>query len=365
MTRRLDNIAQCFDVVDELTQEHELVTSEMVPAVVSPDCDQGGPPHGPPPLLGFVRALISRWPQRSHCWAKSLAACLATNRATAQRFWTSRGLVELGRNRRPRHRGTQASMGLVRPRIARAIALSSVGLLAAGCMAAVDGSARPAANLKPRAITGQTIKNVLLGDDALSKILNQPFAVDPRFPSRSGGPETLQDSGSDLRVDCLGVAMMLQKSDYQSANVKHVAMEAWRRTAKSMQVTSVKEGVVGLASADDADALFAKLSLQWQKCDGATLFLPDGMFKLKGKITNVKVASPVLAATNSVGWAFSGSDAESIPEGRAIGVRANCLVEVEVDFFNATDPSPQGPGTFNTRAVDIAHAMMDKVSALI
>jgi hypothetical protein len=62
---------------------------------------------------------------------------------------------------------------------------------------------------------------------------------------------------------------------------------------------------------------------------------------------------------------FSGLDSESIPEGRAIGVRANCLVEVEVDFFNATDPSPQGSGTFSTRAVDIAQAMMGKVSALI
>jgi len=256
-------------------------------------------------------------------------------------------------------------MGLVRSGLARAIALLSIGLLTAGCTAAVDGNARPAANLKSRAITGQTIKKVLLGDGALSEILNQSFEFDPRFPSRFGGPETLQDSGSVLRVDCLGVAMMLQKIDYQSTNVKQVAMEAWRRTAKSMQVTSVKEGVVSLASADDADALFAKFSQQWQKCDGATLLLPDGMVKLKGKVTNVKVASSVLAATASVGWAFSGSGSEAIPEGRAVGVRANCLVEVEVDFFNASDPAPQASGTFNTKAVDIAQAMMDEVSALI
>jgi hypothetical protein len=142
-------------------------------------------------------------------------------------------------------------------------------------------------------------------------------------------------------------------------------MEAWRRTAKSMQVTSVKEGVVSLASADEASALFAKFSQQWQKCDGATLFLPEGMFKLKGKITNVEVASSVLSATTSIGWAFSGSDSESIPEERAIGVRANCLVEVEVDFFNVIDPSPQGPDTFSTKAIDVAQAMMGKVSALI
>ena len=256
-------------------------------------------------------------------------------------------------------------MGLVRPGLARAVALLSIGLLTAGCTAVVDGSAGPAANLKSRAITGQTIEKVLLGDDALSKILNQSLEVDRRFPSGSGGPETLQDSGSVLHIDCLGVAMMLQKSDYQSSNVKHVATEAWRRTAKSMQVTGVKEGVVSLASADDADALFAKFSQRWQKCDGTTLFLPDNMVNLKGKITNVTVASSVLAATTSVGWAFSGSDSESIPEGRAIGVRANCLVEVEIDFFNASNPSLEGSGAVNNRAVEIAQAMMDKVSALI
>jgi PII-like signaling protein len=38
-------IARSFDIVDELTAEHGLVTSEMVPAVVSidgPDRDGGG-----------------------------------------------------------------------------------------------------------------------------------------------------------------------------------------------------------------------------------------------------------------------------------------------------------------------------------
>jgi PII-like signaling protein len=41
-----DNIAESFNVVDELTQDQGLVTSEMVPAVVSADDDnsQGGPP---------------------------------------------------------------------------------------------------------------------------------------------------------------------------------------------------------------------------------------------------------------------------------------------------------------------------------
>jgi hypothetical protein len=45
-------------------------------------------------------------------------------------------------------------------------------------------------------------------------------------------------------------------------------------------------------------------------------------------------------------------------------VRDNCLVEVEVNFFNTSNPSHQESDDMNTSALDIAHAMMDKVSDL-
>lgn len=41
------NIAECFDAVDELTRDEGLVTSEMVPALVSDEGDNG---QGRPPL---------------------------------------------------------------------------------------------------------------------------------------------------------------------------------------------------------------------------------------------------------------------------------------------------------------------------
>jgi len=256
-------------------------------------------------------------------------------------------------------------MAVLQGGLARAVALLGIGLLAVGCTATIDGSARPAPNLKPRSITGRTIERVLLGDGELSQILNQSFEIDARFPKRFGGAETLQDDGWASPVDCLGVALMLHHNVYQSTHLTHVASEAWRRTAKSEEVTGVKEGVVSLPTAADANALFATFAQQWHKCEGATLPLSGGMFKLKGKITDVEVATSVLAATVSVDWASSSPDSASIPEGRAIGVRGNCLVEVEVDFFNAPAPPHQESGTFNSRAVAIARAMMDKVGALI
>jgi hypothetical protein len=243
------------------------------------------------------------------------------------------------------------------------VAPLAAAMLVAGCSGVVDGTARPAPNLTARPLTGPTIKQVLLGDSALSRILNQSFRIDPRFPPRFGGPETLQDDGSASPVDCLGVTSMLQHVVYQSGKVTHVAVETWRQAAMSMEVTSVKEGVVSLPTPADANALFAEFSRQWRKCDGTTALLPESVFRLKAKTTNVQITDSVVAATVSIGWGSPSSDDASIPSGRAVGVRGNCLVEVEVDFFN-TSNSYQRTSDTNAIPVDIAHAMMDKISAL-
>ena len=240
----------------------------------------------------------------------------------------------------------------------------AVVMLVAGCATAVDGTARPGANFKARPLSGSTIKQVLLGPSALSRILNQSFRIDPHLPPRFGGPEALRDDGWDSPGDCLGVAAVLQQVVYQSSKVTHAAVETWRHVARSAEGVSVTEGVVSLPTAGDARARFAKFSEQWRTCDGTTSPLPGSMFRLNAKTTNVQAADSVVAATVSTGFASLSSDAAAIPAGRAIGVRGNCLVEVEVDFFSTSSPSRQRAGDVNTAAVEIAHAMMDSVSAL-
>jgi PknH-like extracellular domain len=256
--------------------------------------------------------------------------------------------------------GTESGRDRASSRWCLAAAVAVV-MLVAGCSGVVGGTARPAAMARP--LTGPTIKQVLLGDTALARIVNQSFRIDPRFPPRFGGPETLQADGLDSPVDCLGVASMLQQAVYQSGKVTHVAVETWRQAAMSMEVTSVKEGVVSLPTAADADALFAEFTRQWRKCDGTTALLPESVFRLKAKTTNVQITDSVVAATVSIGWGSPGSDEATIPSGRAVGVRGNCLVEVQVDFFN-TNPSYQRTSDINTAPAEIARAMMDNISAL-
>jgi hypothetical protein len=244
------------------------------------------------------------------------------------------------------------------------VAPLAVVVLVAGCSVTVGGAARPGSDLTPRWLTGPTIKQVLLGHSALSRILGRSFKIDPHFPPRFGGPEPLQDDGWASPGDCLGVAAMLQRVVYQSSKVRHVAVETWRHAPMSVEVTSVKEGVVSLPTAVEAQALFAKFSRQWRECDGATVPLSGSVFRLKAKTTNVQAADSVVAATVSTGFASRSSEPAFIPAGRAIGLRGNCLVEVEVAFFGNTHPSDQGSADPRTSAVDVAHAILDNVGAL-
>jgi PknH-like protein len=244
------------------------------------------------------------------------------------------------------------------------VASIAVVMLLAGCAVTVDGTARPGPNFKPRTLSGSTIKQVLLGPSALSRFLNSSFRIDPHLPPRFGGPEALRDDGWDSPGDCLGVAAVLQQDVYQSSKVTHAAVETWQHVARSTEGISVTEGVVSLPTAGDAQALFAKFSEQWRQCEGATVPLSGSAFRLEARTSNVQVADSIVAATVSKGFVSHSSDAAAVAAGRAIGVRANCLVEVEVEFFVTSNPSHQASGDVNTSAAAIARNMMDKVTAL-
>src|SRR4029077_19812858 len=106
--------------------------------------------------------------------------------------------------------------------VGSATALALVAALAVGCGPVVDGTAKPAPNLKPRPLTGATVRQVLLDDAALSRMLDQPFVA--RMPPEVGGPDKLFEPDTQVSPSpCLGVTAMLQKSVYESADVNDVA----------------------------------------------------------------------------------------------------------------------------------------------
>ncbi|OBH78442.1 hypothetical protein A5682_19715 [Mycobacterium mantenii] len=133
--------------------------------------------------------------------------------------------------------------------------------------------------------------------------------------------------------------------------------------ATSVKVDNVDEGIVALRSAADANALFATFASQWRHCDGTTVTTPPVDVYGQNAISDVRVTDSVVAATVSMG---SGphSMLTTIPEARALGVRGNCLVEVMVSFVPTSYPGDEGTGDINTSAIDIAHAVLDKLSTL-
>lgn len=242
--------------------------------------------------------------------------------------------------------------------------LTAVAALAAGCGGVVSGTAKPAPNLKPRPLSGATVQQVLLDGPTLSRMLNQPFVA--RDPAQVGGPENLyRGRRSASQSGCLGVTAMLQKSVYPAADVRDVAAESWWNNGEPAQVITVMEGVVTLPSAAQAQALFAQFSRQWQQCNGMTTSEQSGPISTTNVISDVRATDTTVAATKTATAVLPNMPAlRPTPQGRALGVRSNCLVEVEVVFFGGRRSSDPGSADLNTSALDIAHAMMDRVSAL-
>ncbi|MFZ3348961.1 sensor domain-containing protein [Mycobacterium sp.] len=245
--------------------------------------------------------------------------------------------------------------------VGAATACAMVAALAAGCGPVVSGTPKPAPNLKPRPLTGQTIRQVPLDEVALSRMLDQPLVG--RMPPEFGGADKLysqQPAGA-----CLGVTAMLQKSVYESADVQDVASESWWNNGDPAQVISVIEGVVALPTAAQAEALFARFSEQWQRCNATTTTEQNGPISTTNAIGDIRVTKTVVAATNTATSTLPNMPPlRPTPQARALGVRLNCLVEVQVVFFGDRRSSDPGSANPETSAIDIAHAMMDKVSAL-
>lgn len=236
-------------------------------------------------------------------------------------------------------------------RIGRTLVALLAVLGATACTQVADGTVRSARGLTPRPLTGQAVKQVLLDDSELSKMLNQPFKGSADFPPRFGGRDLL--FGLDASPsECAEVEFELHKNSYGRADIRNAAQEVWwTARLRNVKVISVTESVVALPSAVAADALFATLTQQWNRCNGTTVTsdFPSGRGPT-AVISGVRAADSVLAATVDAVNSFM------ITSARAVGVRVNCLVEVGVAFFS--DHRPDGT------AVNIAHQMMDKVSSL-
>lgn len=247
------------------------------------------------------------------------------------------------------------SLGLI------TVVVAAVGT--SGCTSFVGGNARPAAHVTARPVIGPAIQQVMVGDDALSGIFDQPFRLGRLPGPRLGGQEVLRNDAAQWPPDCLGVARMLEHDVYRSLGVRNVAVETWKPSTSRAPVLDLEEGVVSFASPRDAQALFDTFAAQWRGCDGARQAFTVGQTQVDAVIANVDVDPSVLAAVVWLHFPGLGLQPDPVYTVRALGMRGNCLVEVKVDYSHRFTPSRPRPGEMNTSAVTVARAMMYNVSA--
>lgn len=231
-------------------------------------------------------------------------------------------------------------------------------LLMTGCTETITGTA----GLAPSAGRVPAIKRVLFDGTALARLLAQPFQPYPHY-SDFGGVDKL-GSGWDngQPADCIGVVHLMQRVTYASAPIQLTAGEMWVHKGDSERVDSVQQGIVALGTDADANALFTKFTAQWRRCDGTTLLVEPIDVWNSDAISDVRVADSVVAATVSMGSGPHGG-LNAIPEARALGVKGTYLVEVTVEFSPIYGQADVGNADINTTAIDLTHALMDKLSA--
>ncbi|HEU4359893.1 MAG TPA: sensor domain-containing protein [Mycobacterium sp.] len=251
---------------------------------------------------------------------------------------------------------------------AAVVVLAAVGLVA---WLVIPGRSHSSSSTSsgPR-ITGEAVKQVLLGGTELTAMLGQPFTSTTGSPTY-GGLDQMEEPATSS--DCVGVMNVAPRHVYQYANVQSYARETWAGTAPgdagpnqlTTKVMFVEESVVALPSAADAQALFAKFTERWKQCDGralnhgpdvADVDNPPLLPGTEIHIGDVQITDTVLAASIAL------DRRPEAPDTRAVGVQGNCIIGVLIAFTGAENAT--GSADPKTSSIDMVQAMMAKAAKL-
>lgn len=205
-------------------------------------------------------------------------------------------------------------------------------------------------------VTDTKMVDALLDAPALAGLLGQEFDTTRNPGPKIGGREAMAKRFEDESTprECIGAIWVAPPGVYRSANVAHFATQTWS-TAVQGPIMSVEEAVVVLPSAAEAQALFSSFSQQWKACDGRTVTenrQADNGFDYLFTPKDVRLVDSIVAATvtsdrSTGGWETSAA--------RALGVRNNYIVEVDISFFE-----PESGALLQSAGIEVAKAMMAK-----
>ncbi len=238
-------------------------------------------------------------------------------------------------------------------RWAPAIALLSAAVLSGGCVRVVDGAVSRGGTA-PR-VDATSVQDILpSADDVRTAVGNDLPAHEPPLV---GGinllPSGIRTNSDAAPIECIGAIEVGPRVVYEKGPVVGAATQTYWDYDFGVAASSAHVAVIKLASASEAQRLFASFVQQWRQCAGTTvtIFTHDSdRTELYSKVSDVKPDGAMLSAT-VMSW--DNHHTPPFPVEHAIGVGSEFLVDVDVaDGVHV----PAG-----TRAVDVAGAMVRKV----
>lgn len=221
----------------------------------------------------------------------------------------------------------------------------------AGCTGTVDGASRRQESLP--------LTQVLPTESQVTKAVGN--SVGPGNPAVTGPitmlPNGIRDSTDATPVDCLGPATPLMRTVYEHGDVRDVALRSFSRYGEGLNVSSVNTGVVRFASDAAAARMFAVFATQWRSCNNTTVEVHVTPTSALGwQVTDVHQVNGILSATVLSG---ATGDLPSFPTEHAVGLAADCIVDVDVAVTAALPGRQVGGGR---RAVGVVQAMLDNIN---
>jgi hypothetical protein len=242
-----------------------------------------------------------------------------------------------------------------------AIVTVAAGTALAACSTTVPGAPTTGAD----ALVGRNVADVLPTADELTELTGveiEPSAFPPSVGDEHVMPDGIRDEEDASEIQCLGATTPGMLKTYEQFPVWAVASRDLDSSYGS-DTPSVDVGVTVVALTTDAAAVDALTTFteQWQACRGKTMIVHDTAgsgYEFTHRVESVATRGEMLTA--SVAFTGSGNAPTTTIHQRALGVRANCLVDVEVSYFDPYHDTTAPPDL----AERVAQTALDKIAAI-
>lgn len=167
-------------------------------------------------------------------------------------------------------------------------------------------------------------------------------------------PNGIRDASTASPIDCLGAVTPFMRVVYEKGDVRRAAWREFSRFSAGQTVSSADTGVVEFGSDAEAQQMFSAFVARWRSCEGTTVTTHTRDADLYATVTDVRAEGPILSATIITG---DSRDASQFPTERALGVAADCIVDVDVAVTGSSPAKRVDAG----RAVNLATLMLEKI----